>query len=122
MAQEAAGSLIDGLLTAAEGFGYRLPELYGGHAREEGLAPLPYPASCHPQAWAAASSVAIVTALLGIRPDVPGGTVGLAPLESGMGLRSVNGLRIGATPVAINVSADGKNQLAGGPPGLRTVG
>jgi glycogen debranching enzyme len=122
IAREAAGSLIDGLLSAAEGFGYRLPELYGGHARGDGLAPLPYPASCHPQAWAAASSVAMVAALLGIRPDVPGGTVALAPLGSATGLRSVNGLKLGTVPVAINVGPDGRNQLTGGPPGLRIVG
>ena len=79
-AREALVSLVDGLLYAAEGFGYRLPELYGGHARGDLSAPLPYPASCHPQAWAAASSIAILAALLGVRPDVPGGTVELAPV------------------------------------------
>jgi hypothetical protein len=63
-----------------------------------------------------------LAALLGIRPDVPGGTVALSPLESAIGLRSVNGLRIGSVPTAITVGGDGKNELAGGLPGLRVVG
>jgi glycogen debranching enzyme len=126
VARDAAASLVEGLLGAAEGFGYRLPELYGGHSHHEQGAPLPYPASCHPQAWAAASSIGILGALLGIRPDVPAGTVGLAPMAAAAGvgnvtgLRSVNGLRIGDAPVAICV--DGEKRLAGGPPALQVAG
>ena len=52
----------------------------GATPEETSGAPLPYPASCHPQAWAAASSIAIMAALLGVRPDVPGGTVELSPV------------------------------------------
>jgi glycogen debranching enzyme len=63
-AHDAAISLIDGLLNAAEGFEYRLPELYAGHSRAEVLAPLAYPDACRPQAWAAAASIAIMAALV----------------------------------------------------------
>jgi glycogen debranching enzyme len=118
-AREAALALIDGLLSAAEAFRYRLPELYGGHPRQTQYAPLPYPASCHPQAWAAASSVAITAALLGFRPDVPGGSVVLAPL--GAGLHSVSQLRVGESSVSVQVGKTGEPRLAGGPPGLRLV-
>jgi glycogen debranching enzyme len=120
-AREALVSLVDGLLYAAEGFGYRLPELYGGHARGDLSAPLPYPASCHPQAWAAASSIAILAALLGVRPDVPGGTVELSPVVADPFLTSAAGLRVGGSEVAVRLSRDGEIRFIGGPKGLRLV-
>jgi len=35
----------------------RLPELVGGYPKHEGEPPVPYPASCRPQAWDAAAVV-----------------------------------------------------------------
>jgi glycogen debranching enzyme len=55
-------------LNAAEGFGYRLPELFGGHEAEDFWPPVPYPASCRPQAWAAASVIPVGQALGAFRP------------------------------------------------------
>ena len=52
-----------GLLTAAEGFDYRLPELFSGQPADEVWPPVPYPASCRPQAWAAAAVVPVARAL-----------------------------------------------------------
>ena len=120
-AREALVSLVDGLLYAAEGFGYRLPELYGGHARGDLSVPLPYPASCHPQAWAAASSIAVLAALLGIQPDVPRGTVELSPVVADSLLTSATGLRVGGSEVAVHVNRDGEIRLSGGPKGTRVV-
>ena len=54
--------LSEGLLSAAEHFDWSLPELYGGQPASAGP-PVPYPQSCRPQAWAAASAVALLTAL-----------------------------------------------------------
>ncbi len=121
-ARKALVALADGLLCAAEGFRYRLPELFGGHARGELTAPLPYPAACHPQAWAAASSIAVLAALLGIRPDVPGGTVALSPVATGMVPRRVSGLRIGGAEVGVYIGRDGDNRLTGAPTAMRVVG
>ena len=58
-AAEVAQQLVD----AAEGFGYRMPELHAGDARERGVAPVPYPAACRPQAWSAAAAVVCAQAL-----------------------------------------------------------
>lgn len=58
-----AARVAEGLLTAAEGFDYRLPELFGGHSAEEAWPPVPYPASCRPQAWAATAVVPVAQAL-----------------------------------------------------------
>lgn len=49
-ARQVAGQLV----SAAEGFGWRVPELHGGDA---GSIPVPYPAACRPQAWSAAAAV-----------------------------------------------------------------
>ena len=51
------------LVDAAEGFDYRMPELHAGDARAHGVAPVPYPASCRPQAWSAAAAVVCADAL-----------------------------------------------------------
>lgn len=56
-----------GLLRAAHGFDQRLPELFSGQGSDEVEPPLPYPASCRPQAWAAASAVPVAQAL-GVLP------------------------------------------------------
>ncbi|MFI7386252.1 glycogen debranching N-terminal domain-containing protein [Streptomyces sp. NPDC049813] len=52
-----------GLLDAAAHHGHRLPEVLGGYARTDAAAPVPYPHSCSPQAWAAATPWALRTAL-----------------------------------------------------------
>lgn len=59
--------IAEGLVNAAEAFEYQIPELYSGESMAG--SPSPYPAACHPQAWSAASSVAVVSLLLGIEPD-----------------------------------------------------
>mgnify|MGYP001941388750 CR=1 FL=1 len=61
-----AQTLARGLLRASEGFDASLPELFGGQDVEQLFPPAPYPASCHPQAWAAASAFMIARALGGL--------------------------------------------------------
>jgi glycogen debranching enzyme len=104
--QTAAIELVRGLLRAAPAFGYRLPELYSGDA---GLPePVPYPAACHPQAWAAAAGIGLVSVLTGLRPDVPGGVVHIAPpTPTPVGALAVRGLRVGHESLDITVAADG---------------
>ncbi|MEY3073076.1 MAG: hypothetical protein RLZZ353_1272 [Actinomycetota bacterium] len=72
--------LARGLVGAAPWFDYRLPELFAGFAAEDTVTPVPYPAACRPQAWAAASSLLVLRALLGIEADVPHGALTLRPL------------------------------------------
>ncbi|HZX04198.1 glycogen debranching N-terminal domain-containing protein [Kribbella sp.] len=91
---DVASSYVEGLIRAAEAFDYRLPELYGGRGYDQERTPTPYPLSCRPQAWAAASAVAIVVAALGIEPDVPGGTLVMNPAAPWERLE-LQGLRVG---------------------------
>lgn len=65
--------LVRGLLAAAERTGYQLPELFGGTTPAESATVVPYPASCHPQAWSAASAVTILQTVLGLQPAESGG-------------------------------------------------
>ncbi|MFG2879115.1 glycogen debranching N-terminal domain-containing protein [Streptomyces sp. NPDC048337] len=102
--KEAAG-LLRGLLDAAEGFGYRLPEMYAAEQRTSGSAPLPHPAACRPAAVSAAAGVHVLTALAGIRPDAPAGTVALTPLPGApLGALRLSGLRVSGEPFAVRVS------------------
>jgi glycogen debranching enzyme len=117
-AAEAALKLIDGLLEAAAGFDYRMPELFGGTPARPGGRPMPYPASCRPQAWAAASSVALLTALFGIQPDVPGGTLAIQPLpRHGLTGLTVRGLCVGEETVDLRLTEDGAAVTDSGPRG-----
>lgn len=103
-----AARLIEGLLAAGVHFGYRLPELWGGEERGHWPSPIPYPAACRPQAWAAASAVTLLHALIGLYPDVPGGTYRLAPLagDHPYGVMSVTaGLRVGGEQVTLESPA-----------------
>ncbi|MFD3539919.1 glycogen debranching N-terminal domain-containing protein [Streptomyces sp. NPDC058662] len=102
--KEAAG-LLRGLLDAAECFGYRLPEMFAAEQRTAGSAPLPHPAACRPAAVAAAAGIHVLTALAGIRPDAPGGTVRLVPLPGApLGALRLSGLRVSGQPFAVRIS------------------
>jgi hypothetical protein len=105
--EEAAG-LTAGLIAAAEGFGYRLPELYGGDAATDVPGPSAYPAACRPQAWSAAAPLAALVALSGIQVDAATGTVTHAPVTgTALGPFRLDGLRLGGRSISVDVTADG---------------
>ena len=65
--------IVSALFTAAERVpDHRLPELYCGFPRDEETAthaPVQYPVSCSPQAWAASAVPLLVRAMLGLEVD-----------------------------------------------------
>ncbi|MFC3127550.1 glycogen debranching N-terminal domain-containing protein [Pseudoroseomonas globiformis] len=75
---EAGLRIFKGLLQAAS-FDplYRLPELFCGFRRRQGEAPTHYPVACSPQAWAAATPIAMLGACLGLGFDAETRTVTL---------------------------------------------
>ncbi|MDX3005210.1 glycogen debranching N-terminal domain-containing protein [Kribbella solani] len=108
---EVASAYAEGLVRAAEAFKYRLPELYGGRGASAERTPTPYPLSCRPQAWAAASAVAVLVASLGIEPDVPGGTLTVTPGESTpWRTLELTGLHVGPDLLSVR-SANGKTTV-----------
>lgn len=97
-----------GLVEAASYFSGRLPELFCGYDRTEVPGPVPYPTSCSPQAWASAAPVGVLTALLGLDPDVPGGVVRLAPaLPPEWGPVEVDDIRLGPSRLSVRATGDG---------------
>ncbi|QNG36457.1 amylo-alpha-1,6-glucosidase [Geodermatophilaceae bacterium NBWT11] len=109
-----AGSLARGVLAAGESFDWRLPELFAGDSSADVRHALAYPASCRPQAWSAAAAVAVLSAVLGLRPDVPAGRLTVAPLRPApLGAVRVEGLRVGDDAVTVAVTASGEVEVAG---------
>ncbi|MDX3529413.1 glycogen debranching N-terminal domain-containing protein [Streptomyces sp. ID05-39B] len=106
---QAAARLIEGILTAAPAFDYRLPELWGGDARAVTPAPVPYPAACRPQAWSAAAAIALMTAMTGLEPDVPAGRLHLRPTGPlPVGVLAIAGLTLAGEPLDITIDSDGR--------------
>jgi glycogen debranching enzyme len=118
-ARDAAASLVRGLLAAAAAFDFRLPELHGGERAGTGRLPLAYPAACRPQAWSAATAVELLSAVLGLQPDVPAGRLRLRPLvPSPVGELTVRGLRVAGSALDLRLSAAGEVTVLAAPVGM----
>ncbi len=100
------------LLAAAAISDGRLPELLCGLPREAFPLPVPYPAACMPQAWAAAAPLHLTRALLGLEVDAMNATVRWRPTQD----ISVHRLHLGGWDVDID---DGR--IIGLPPDWRIV-
>jgi glycogen debranching enzyme len=102
------------LLRSAETFDYRWPELYAGEAMMG--RPAPYPAACRPQAWSAASAVALLSIGLGLRPERSTRTLHVrAPRPAAYGAMRVAGLRFCGGQVDLDVAADGSVTVESAP-------
>ncbi|MFE7655524.1 glycogen debranching N-terminal domain-containing protein [Streptomyces bottropensis] len=113
---EAAARLIEGILDAAPAFDYRLPELWGGDARTDTPAPVPYPAACRPQAWSAAAAVALMTAMTGLDPDVPAGSLRLRPTGPlPVGALTIQGLTIAGERLDVAIDSGGRIESVSAP-------
>jgi glycogen debranching enzyme len=58
-----------GLFGASDAWEGRLPELFCGLDQADVGTPVPFPTSCSPQAWAAATPFLLLRTMLGIEPD-----------------------------------------------------
>ena len=116
-----AQQVATGILEAADRFGHRLPELFCGFDRGDFAAPVSYPTSCSPQAWAAAAPFLLLRTLLRFDPAVPAGKVWCAPQvpERLLPLR-VEALHIGDHRVSVDVSRAGW-RIDGLPPSMRLI-
>jgi len=115
--------LFRGLVRTAPYFDFRLPELYGGDGADEVASPMPYPAACRPQAWAAAAPVAALVALLGLDVDVPRGRVTASPmLPQALLPLSVSGLRLGEHSLSVEVDAEGRARVESDHPAVTVRG
>jgi glycogen debranching enzyme len=113
-----ATHLLQGLITAGEYLGYRLPELFGGEQRTAGSRPLPYPAACQPQAWSAGAAILALRAVLGIEPDVPAGVVHVRPMRPAPFARlTMEGMPLAGGRLGL-ILEDGIITVTEAPPGL----
>jgi glycogen debranching enzyme len=109
------------LLAAATNFGGRLPELFCGFDREEYPAPVAYPTSCSPQAWAAAAPIHLLRTLLRFDPSVPEKTLRIAPaLPDEFGRLRVTGLPLADARLGIEVRR-GRVKVTDLPPDIELI-
>jgi glycogen debranching enzyme len=66
--KEEAAQLAAGILDAAELFGGRLPEAFGGYERGVTKYPVQYPTACSPQAWSTGAPLLLLRTMLGLEP------------------------------------------------------
>ncbi len=64
-----AAQIVAGILEAAEVFDGRLPEAFGGYARNATMYPVQYPTACSPQAWSTGAPLLLLRAGLGLEPN-----------------------------------------------------
>ncbi len=104
-------SIMRGMFDSAlELHGGSLPELFCGFARESRLGPVPYPVACHPQAWAAASVMMMLQAILGLQVDGFNRRLVIESpvLPEGMGSLSIEGMRVGTGSATFTVQGSPK--------------
>ena len=70
-----AARILHAMVEAASHFDYRLPEVFAGFSRAHTGFPVVYPTASSPQAWAAATPVLLLQAVLGLRPDRAAGVL-----------------------------------------------
>jgi glycogen debranching enzyme len=118
---EQAQRIAMALLDAAETFDGRLPELFCGFDRAQYPRPVPYPTSCSPQAWAAASPLYLVRTLLRFDPCMPCGKLRIAPaLPAELGELTVEGLSLDGYQVSLHASA-GRGEINGLPDSVQVL-
>jgi glycogen debranching enzyme len=107
---QAALRVFDGLKEAAMHFeAGRLPELFGGFAREDYGIPVSYPVACQPQAWSAGAMPYLLTTLLGLEPDGFEYRLRIVrpKLPQGVNRVEVHGLEVGKSRIDLLFERDG---------------
>ena len=84
----------------------RMPELFCGFLRQGSQGPISYPVACAPQAWAAGSVLALLTALVGLEADAAGArlTVASPVLPPWLRFVEIYDLRVGAAALDIAIT------------------
>ncbi|RCG32296.1 amylo-alpha-1,6-glucosidase [Sphaerisporangium album] len=118
-----AQRIAQGLLDAAHAGEGRLPELFCGFGRDEFPTPIPYPTSCAPQAWAAASPLQIVRTLLRFEPWIEDGKLWISPaLPKGFGVLQICNLPLGEWRIVVKVQeGDDHAGVSGLPPTVELI-
>ena len=106
-----AAQVLTTLFNAALSFrDYRLPELFCGVQRGENDAPVHYPVSCSPQAWASGALFLLLVSVLGIRPSAPRKELNIInpELPEWLEFLEIRNLRVGRSRVALDFTRRGE--------------
>ena len=104
---EEAHRVIEGQLAVATLLDGRLPELFAGFDRSDLTVPASYPASCSPQAWAAAAPLLWLRVMLRLDPWAGRGEVFVHPeLPSSIRRLDVRGITVGEHELHVCVDGD----------------
>jgi glycogen debranching enzyme len=109
--REGALRVLTSLYQAALNFrDYRLPELFCGVQRLENDAPVHYPVSCSPQAWASGAMFLILMSVLGIRPSAPRKELNIINpcLPEWLDYLHIRNLKIGSARVGLDFTRSGE--------------
>ncbi len=92
---------------------HRLPELYCGMRRGNGVRPVLYPVSCAPQAWASGALFMMLQSVLGIFPEAEAGVLHVRNPMLPAFLRelTVSGLAVGRSRVSLHFGWHGDRTL-----------
>ncbi len=104
--KQAVETLFEGLFKAGAYLDLsRLPELFCGFRRQHGHGPTLYPVACAPQAWASATSFALLEASLGLTFDPFAGEIRLCDprLPDFLDEVTLRNLRLGASYVDLRL-------------------
>ena len=113
--------LATAILEAASAFGGRLPELFCGFDRSDYPAPVPYPTSCSPQAWASAAPIQLMKALLRLDPCMSKRELWFAPAwPAGYGPLRMHNIPFGSSRVTLTVDEAGA-RLSGVAPDVTVI-
>ena len=107
--------IFSALYDAATGLRYnRLPELYCGMVRAQGLRPVLYPVSCSPQAWASGAFFMLLQAATGILPDAPTHELHIREplLPHFLNELVIHGMRVGGSRISLQFTRRGNRTLA----------
>ncbi|MFK4836027.1 glycogen debranching N-terminal domain-containing protein [Microbacterium sp. ZW T2_14] len=112
---EEAQRIAVGLFDAANRYGGRLPELFCGFDQDQYPQPVVYPASCSPQAWAAAAPLSLLRTILRFDPSVPTDEIWIAPaLPPEFGDIHVRNIPFAGSRISVDVSG-GEASITGLP-------
>jgi glycogen debranching enzyme len=107
--------ILSGLFDVSRGFAnHRLPELLCGIERGRSQAPVHYPVSCIPQAWASGAFYMLLQGAAGILPDAPAGILHVRDPQLPDFLRelTVSRLPVGGSRVTLQFVRENQKTVA----------
>lgn len=105
--RDGAEAVICALIDSIEAFDGRLPELFCGFDRVARPVPVPYPAACRPQAWAAAVPFELFRISLDLDIDLLDGRLQSGAAPSFLGEVVADGLRAGDRRFRVHADRSG---------------